>query len=387
MVAFLFWVSLALVIYAYIGYPIQLLLQARLFPKPIAKANPGEFTPTVSVVVAARNEEKNIARRICNLLEQDYPKELLEVIIVSDGSNDGTERVVSETIRNISDSGRGPKVRLISYGASKGKPFALNKGVAAATGEIIVFADARQSFKTDVLRNLVANFQDSNIGCVSGELIFFEASDSDIQAEAGAYWKYEKLIRKLESRTGSVVGATGAIYAIRKELFAPLQESTILDDVVTPMTVASQGQRVVFEPTGIAFDHVAKDVEKEFSRKVRTLAGNWQLIGQHGFFLMPGGHPLWLRFWAHKVMRLMVPFLLPIILVTSFWQTSPIGVVFGWLQVACYGAALLAAIFTQLRQIRIVGLCFFFMVLNTAAVMGFFYWITGRHRYLWRPTV
>jgi poly-beta-1,6-N-acetyl-D-glucosamine synthase len=382
-----FWLSIAVILYAYVGYPLQLLIQARLFPRPVTLAKHTTTNPrTISVVVAARNEEQNIGKRIENLLTQDYPHGLMEILIVSDGSHDATGAIVERFTKERTESDTGKSVKLISYAPGRGKSYAMNRAVSEARGEIIVFADARQSFKTDTVKSLVDRFADPSIGCISGELVFTETTDSEIQAEAGAYWKYEKLIRKLESETGSVVGATGAIYAIRKELFIPLHEDTILDDVVTPMMVAAHGKRVILDSHAIAFDVVTKDAGKEFRRKVRTLAGNWQLVGQHGVFMRPGGHPLWWRFLIHKIMRLIVPFLLPITLAASFWQASYLGHLFGWLQVSFYAVALFSAVFAHLRKIKLFGFCFFFAALNAAAVLGFFYWITGRHHALWRSS-
>jgi len=213
---FLFWFSILLISYTYLGYPFQIWLLAKLFPKPILKGDPSLVDNPVTIVISARNEQQNIRRRIENLLSQDYPKELLEIIIVSDGSMDNTVATVQQLIDEQSES----KIKLLVLEQNMGKPTALNAGVEAASSEFIIFTDCRQTFEADVIRQLLANFNDPDVGCVSGELKFWQDSKSHIQSEMGAYWNYEKFIRKNESASGSVVGATGAIYALRKEILS-----------------------------------------------------------------------------------------------------------------------------------------------------------------------
>ncbi len=302
----IFGVSFFFILYTYLGYPLYLWVLTKVARKNIAKA---ENFPTVSVVVAAHNEERNIAARLDNLILQDYPADKYEIIIVSDGSTDGTSQVV-QSYQSVG-------VRLIELSESHGKAVALNFGVASATGEIIVFTDSRQQFKPGTVRELAANFSDSTVGCVSGELIFIEDVESQIRVEMGAYWKYEKMIRRMESSIGSVVGATGAIYAIRRDLYQPLPEGTILDDVLTPMRIVMQGYRTVFEKGAQAFDIVSKDTNQEWKRKVRTLAGNWQLLSLEPKLLSPLRNPLLFRFLSHKIFRLLVPVALVLILVSG----------------------------------------------------------------------
>ena len=279
--------------------------------KPVRKLK-NDFYPSVSVVIAARNEEKNIEQRIRNILEQDYPKEKLELIIVSDGSTDNTEDIVTQMIEEAEKltPERYSSLKLIQNERSRGKPFSINQGVLASKGEFVVFADCRQRFSQNAIQQLVNNFIDENVGCVSGELIFEKMAGSSIQAEMGAYWNFEKWLRKTESKTGSVPGATGAIYAIRKELFKPIPKSTFLDDVLIPMYIVMQGYRVVFEPGAIAYDRVSKNFDSEKRRKIRTLAGNWQLLMLEPALLNPLKDPLWVRFLSHKIFRLLIPFCL-----------------------------------------------------------------------------
>ncbi len=266
--------------------------------------------PFVSIVIAARNEEESIERRIGNLNSQEYPKEKMEIIVISDGSNDNTNDIVGTLSGDLNKQfvGCDDYLKLISYNTSRGKPHALNVGVAEAKGEIIVFADCRQRFEVDVINQLVANFNDTKVGCVSGELIFEETPGSRIEKEMGAYWNFEKSIRKLESKTGSVPGATGAIYAIRKDMFRRLPKQALLDDVLVPLNICMEGYRTIFDSSARAFDVASKDISQEKKRKIRTLAGNWQLLAlQHNLF-NPIRNPIWFKFISHKIFRLLVPY-------------------------------------------------------------------------------
>lgn len=285
----------------------------------MAKCDYNGFHPLVSVVIAARNEEANIERRIKNIMEQDYPQERLELIIVSDGSSDNTAEIVARMFGEREQQVQigACSVKLFSNEKPEGKPFSINRGALSAKGEIIVFADCRQRFAKNAIQQLVNNFGDKHVGCVSGELVFEETPGSAIQSEMGAYWNFEKWLRKTESKTGSVPGATGAIYAIRKKIFKPIPATALLDDVLIPMNIALQGFRVAFEPEAIAYDSISKDFHSEKKRKTRTLAGNWQLLVLKPALLSPMKNPLWIRFFSHKIFRLLIPFCLISLLVIS----------------------------------------------------------------------
>jgi len=299
-----FWASSLFVLYVYAGYPLLLGLWSRAAGRPSRRApHTAQSWPTLSVVIAARNEAHRLPRRINNLLEQSYPHPI-EIIVVSDGSTDGTRDAIapfSERVRFI-DLPRG------------GKPRALNAGVAAAHGDVIVFADARQRFAPGALQALASNFDDPAIGGATGELILdgelHGVSESTVADGVGLYWKYEKWMRRHESRLWSTLGATGAIYAMRRALYRPLPADTILDDVLTPMRLVLDGGRVVFSERAFAFDCAAVDAEAEQRRKVRTLAGNVQILGLEPRLLVPFVNPVWAQYASHKVGRLVVPYAL-----------------------------------------------------------------------------
>ncbi|HVG17436.1 MAG TPA: glycosyltransferase family 2 protein [Blastocatellia bacterium] len=379
----LFWISIAAITYAYVGYPVAVWLLARLRSQNVLKS---PITPRVSVVIACHNEADNIEARIRNLFECDYPANLLEVIVVSDGSTDLTADVAR---RYVSD-----RVRVFAYDDRKGKAVALNVGVEAASGEIILFADARQRFEPGAISQLVANFADPRVGAASGELLLDGSDGASVGEGVGLYWKYEKWIRKSESRFSSVIGATGAIYAIRRELWEPLPPMTILDDVYTPMRIAMGGRRVVFEEKARAHDITTDSASREFSRKVRTLMGNYQLCQLMPGLLVPSGVLLY-QFYSHKLMRLAAPIFLLILLMTNaLVVASPPESAGASYEASLYEASFAAQLLfyasvlaggyllRRNRRVRLLNFAYVFSVMNAAALLGLVYFILGK-RNVW----
>ncbi len=376
MAKLIFWVSILALFYTYMGYPAVIYLLARLSGKRVARS---AAQPRVSVVVACHNEAHNIGSRINNLLASDYPAELLEIIVVSDGSTDGTAETARQT--------RSPRVRALHYKNRMGKAAALNLGVENASGEVVVFADARQRFEPCAIRELVASLSDPGVGAVSGELIIDAPAGSPVGEGVGLYWKYEKWIRKSESSFNSVIGATGAIYAIRRELWKPLPASTILDDVYTPMRIALGGRRVVFEEKARAYDRSAASAGGEFARKVRTLTGNYQLCQIMPRLLLPWG-VLAFQFYSHKLMRLVAPVFLLLLLASSAVAvvSYPPDLVYQAalaFQMVFYACVLAGAyLLRRNRKVRLLSFAYVFSVMNAAALVGLFYFVTGK-RDIW----
>jgi cellulose synthase/poly-beta-1,6-N-acetylglucosamine synthase-like glycosyltransferase len=332
----LFWTALAVTLYVYVGYPTLLAVWARLAPKPVRRS---PVTPAISIIIAARNEAASLQARIENLLASDYPPELMQIIVVSDGSTDPTEDILAFYKGEVD-------AVLLPPG---GKACALNAGVAVATHDVLVFTDARQTFAPDALRALVAPLADPQVGGVSGELVLDVESGeghSTIGEGVGAYWKYEKWLRKQESLVGSTLGSTGAIHALRRELWRPLPAETILDDVLAPMQVVLSGARVVFEGAARAYDRAAPEAAAEFQRKTRTLAGNYQILRLQPRLLLPFVNPVWLQFVSHKLGRLLVPYALLLLLLCSAalaWHHAIYAVAFAG-QVVFYGLAFYGAV-------------------------------------------
>ncbi|HEX6213600.1 MAG TPA: glycosyltransferase family 2 protein [Vicinamibacterales bacterium] len=368
-----FWLSLAILGYVCVGYPVLVRVRAALRPRTRRRA---PIEPTVTIIVSAHNEGDRIERRLRNLLSLDYPADRLEIILGSDGSTDDTV----ERARAFESAG----VVVEEFTNRRGKPALLNALVPRATGEIVVFADARQRFERVALRALVANFADPGVGVVSGHLIVTATTDAEIGGEGAAmYWHYEKLIRSTESRGGSTVGATGAIYAIRKSLFESLPLDTILDDVLIPVRIARRGYQVVFEPAAKAFDIAPSTAQAELVRKVRTIGGTFQLFARERWLLNPRLNPLWFETVSHKALRLALPVLLGAVLVSNLalldwwpYQVTMAG------QAAFYAAAIAGCGHRGGRAL-IVKLPYTMCLLSWATVVGFFRFVTDHQHVTW----
>ncbi|HUP24839.1 MAG TPA: glycosyltransferase family 2 protein [Thermoanaerobaculia bacterium] len=314
-----FWTSLLVAGYVYVGYPMLLGAWSRLAPRPVSRnLTQSGWEPTVSVVIAAHNEHATISRKIDNCLSLDYPRDKVQVVVSLDGPTDGTDRLVRERV---------PAIDVVGTSRHQGKAAALNRAVAAATGDIVVFCDARQRVEMGALRELVANFEDPSVGAVTGELILVGDDGTEAADGVGLYWRYEKALRAMESRIHSTVGATGALYAIRRQLFVPLPEETILDDVMVPLHVVLGGKRIVWEPRAKAYDQVCPP-ELEFQRKVRTLAGNFQLLALMPQVLRPWRNPVFVQFLSHKVGRLLVPYCLVLLFASNLLLREGLYMVF-----------------------------------------------------------
>jgi cellulose synthase/poly-beta-1,6-N-acetylglucosamine synthase-like glycosyltransferase len=313
--------------------------------------------------MVVRNEEGVLEKKLANLLALDYPPELYDIVVVSDGSSDSTEQILREQARN-------PRVQIVLKQFSSGKASGLNDAINVASGEVILFVDARQLIDSAALRLLLQNFADPHVGCVSGALILGDPGNGDAGQGMGLYWKIEKYIRELESASGSVVGATGAIYAV--------PDATILDDVYIPLEVARQGSRVIFEPRAHAWDSANLGDEREFSRKVRTLTGNYQLV-QLAPWVLSSKNPVRFEFISHKLMRLVVPFALAAVLVASIALPGPLYRAALLLQVLFYGLSALAGLRLGRGPLaRISDAALTFVVLNSAAALAFVNFLTGR---------
>lgn len=294
-----FWLSLLLFVYTNVGYPVLLGLWARWRARP---ARRGDGLPTLTVLVVACDEADRIETRIANLLALDYPRDRLEIMVASDGSGDGTV----ERARAYEPSG----VRVFAFPVRRGKPAVLDELVPRARGELVVLADARQRFEPGTLRALAAQFDDPAVGAASGELLLEAGGQGAVGQGVGFYWRFEKWIRRQEALVDSTVGATGAVYAIRRELFAPIPPDTILDDVLIPLRIVRRGYRVVFVPEARAHDRPPATAAQEFGRKARTIAGNFQLFARERWLLDPFRNRLWVQTLSHKGLRLLTPVLL-----------------------------------------------------------------------------
>jgi cellulose synthase/poly-beta-1,6-N-acetylglucosamine synthase-like glycosyltransferase len=371
---FVFWVAVGVVSYAYLGYGILVWVLARIRPRPSAVS---AIRPTVTIVVTVYNEASRIARKLESLLAIDYPRDRIEIIVAVDGSTDET----ADRARRFE-----PRVRVIAFPVRRGKPAVLNDIVPAASGEIVVLTDARQRFDRGAVAALVETFADSSVGAVGGELFLLKEGESEPAVDGAAiYWDYEKQLRRSESRVDSTIGVTGAICAIRRALFEPLPVDTVLDDVVMPLRIARRGYRVLFEPRARAYDQRSATAGEEFARKVRTMAGNFQMFAGEPWLLSPRRNRLWLQTLSHKGVRLVLPIayaammLSNLILLTEAFYRWTMG-----MQMLFLATALTSCVFPGLRKaMPLVVVPYAICFLTCATIVGFVRFATGRQRVTW----
>ncbi len=292
----IFWGSVAIIVYNYFLYPVILII-ARKLTRNRAELKTADFTPRVTLIISAFNEDKVIGQKIENALSLDYPRDRLEVLVVSDASTDKTDAIVREWEK------KDARVRLLRMPERRGKTAGLNRAVQEARGEILVFSDANAIYNINAIKELVKYFQRPDVGYVVGKAVYLEEGASPAGNSEGLYWKYELWLKELESDFHSVVGGDGAIYAIRKELFDPLQEDDI-NDFVNPLQIIAKGFRGVFNPRAVCYEYAADQFEKEYNRKRRIVNRSWRAFKRylHLFSWSRHGKFLFLLF-SHKVIR------------------------------------------------------------------------------------
>jgi poly-beta-1,6-N-acetyl-D-glucosamine synthase len=369
----IFWTAAVVIGYAYFGYAAWLWIWSRWRARPIHRST---SLPSVSIVMVVHNEESVLQRKVKNILQLTYPCDRTEIVVISDGSTDGTNNILREFAAT-------PHVRILFSNDSRGKAAGLNDATGAATGEIVVFTDARQQIEPDAVRFLLENFTDPEVGCVSGELMLGDPDSGETTQGLGLYWRIEKRIREMESAAGSVIGATGALYAVRRSLLVKLPPDTILDDLYIPMHVLQQGARVVFDPRARVWDIPDQGTKREFARKVRTLSGNYQLLGLCPW-LLGSANPARFGFVSHKLIRLFVPFALVALFLSSILLTGTFYRLSLLLQLAFYGLGAWAFVGPKGSGLlaRIADAAFTLVLLNTAAVVALANFATGR-RVVW----
>lgn len=360
----LFGISVVVLAYTYAGYPLLLWLRVRgRERKPAAPA--GFVPPSLSLLIPVYNEERAIAAKLENALALEYPRDRLEVVVVSDGSTDGTERAAARFLH------RG--VKLVVLSEHRGKAAAINRAVSESSGDLVVFTDATAIFEKEALRRLAAAFADPAVGVASGELILREESAAGGDLRVDYYWRLEKFIRRAEGMISSCAGATGAIYAVRRRLLRPLPEDTLLDDLIIPLEVVRRGRRVVFVEQARAREEKPAGLKQEFRRKVRTLSGNYQAFAREGWSLIPGLSPIAFFLISHKLLRLLSPLLLLLALAASafgggvFFRTALA------VQLIFYLAALAgwAESLSGRKPGRLTAIPLTFALLNAAALKAF----------------
>jgi cellulose synthase/poly-beta-1,6-N-acetylglucosamine synthase-like glycosyltransferase len=371
---FVFWISGALLFYTFLGYGvlISLLARGRGARPPLVETDLSP--PSICVVLVAWNEEKNIAGRLRNLLASDYPTGKLRILLVSDGSTDAT---ISQA-RDLRDD----RLEIIERPERTGKAAGLNLALSQCQADVVVFTDARQSFAPDALARLAAHFADPTIGAVSGDLEIAPAA-SATGAGVDAYWRYERSLRAAESRFDSCIGCTGAIYALRRTLFAPIPEDTLLDDVVIPMQAALQRARVIHDAQAVAFDPQPLEPEAELRRKQRTLAGGFQMLFRHPAWLLPWKNRLWWQLVSHKYLRLLAPFLLAAVFVSNILLAGQSFYAACLAFQLCFFLTAMLCQLPALRRWKLASLPAGFVFLNLQVVRGLRYYLAGAGRQGW----
>lgn len=375
----LFGISTAVVVFVYVCYPILILLLARWLPQVSKQAwLERDAVPKVSMIISAFNEEAVIEPKLLNTLQLSYPPGRLEVVVVSDCSNDGTDNIV----RRFSHLG----VRLLRQPERRGKSAGLNAAVPLTRGEIIVFSDANALYKSDSIKHLVKHFADPHVGYVVGNARYTQAGGRHPSAESeGLYWRFESWLKRKESRFASVVGGDGAIYAIRKELFTPLRPTDI-NDLLNPLQIIVRGYRGIYAAEAISYEDAADSFEKEFRRKVRIVSRSLNAVRREIRILLP-----WVQFrhWicllAHKLLRWFVPVFLLVALASStlLWQYLFYRIA-TTVQLFFYALALAAWIGgSRARAAKLFYLSYYFCLVNLASLVGIAKFLTGSLQPIW----
>jgi cellulose synthase/poly-beta-1,6-N-acetylglucosamine synthase-like glycosyltransferase len=377
-----FWLCAGLVVYAYAGYPLLLFLCARMFGRNAVapdEASP-ERLPFVSVLIAAHNEQDVIADRVTNLLDSDYPADRFEIVVASDGSDDRTASIVGR----FTDV----RVRLLDY-SRRGKAAVLNAAVRELRGEIIVLSDANTSNDRHALRRLVRWFADPSVGVVCGQLVLTDSATG--RNVDGLYWKYETFLKRHESRLGALLGANGAIYAIRRPCFTGIRANTAVDDFVIPLLARMRrGCRLVYDHEALAYEETPPELSDEFRRRTRIGAGGYQSLAVLHPLLDPRHGWIAVSFWSHKLLRWTCPFFMLGALVSSAalaLEGTVYAVAFA-VQLAGCGATAVGPYLPRSRSlgIRVARLTAMFTSMNLALLVGFWMWAAGRQGGVWQRT-
>lgn len=374
----LFWLSFALIGYAYLLFPAIIYLRARFFKRPYTKA---AIQPTVSLVMAMHNEQDDLPAKLENLLAMQYPREKFEVVIASDGSTDRTHAIMQACQADNFQMLLLPRV---------GKAAALNTAVSRAHGEILVFSDANSIYAPDAIARLAAPFADPRVGGVAGNQRYLDSRKNNLsQTGEKSYWNFDRLMKVYESQAGNVISATGAIYAIRRSLFQPIIDG-VTDDFYTSTAVIEQGYRLVFEPDAVSFEPVSPDAKREFKRKVRIITRGLGGVIARRTLLNPFRYGFYaLQLFSHKVLRRLVVFPLVVILITSLLLagTSPLYALAAAAQICFYALAAVGYFLRGRRNriLKIATLPFFFTMVNAASLLAVVNVLRGNHIARWEP--
>ena len=374
----IFWLSVAAIGYAYVGYPILLILLSRVRPKPVKS---GHWTPSVTVIIAAYNEERDLATKLENTLALDYPPSQLEIIVTSDCSSDRTDEIA----RSFAPRG----VRLHRQEERHGKTAAQNAAVTKARGEIIVFSDATTHYRPDVLKLMIPAFADKSVGCVTGRVIYQDDKDSSVGSGTQSYWNYEFFLKRHESAVCSLIGVCGCMYAVRASAYIPLYNEACSDFIIAT-TMVEQGLRAVYVPEAVCTEEPNRQAKKELAARVRIISQTFADLWRNRSVLNPFRSGFYaVQLWSHKLMRYLVPvFLIAIFIASAFLaiRNAFYAAVFVT-QVAFYLAALVSWLLERMGvTFSLLALPQYFVITNLASLIAFVKFLTGERYTRWEPS-
>jgi cellulose synthase/poly-beta-1,6-N-acetylglucosamine synthase-like glycosyltransferase len=372
-----FWLSVAALFYTYAGYPMLIAAVSWLRPRGVKR---GEYLPQVSVIITAFNEQRALAAKLENTLALDYPRDLLEVIVASDCSTDRTDEITKAF------AARG--VKLHRQPERLGKTAAQNAAIEKALGEVVVFSDATSHYQPDVLKMIVPNFADKQVGCVGGRLVYVDHHQSDIGRGAKSYWGYETFLKRHESRACSLIGVSGCLYAVRRSVYVPLENDACSDFIIATKMV-EQGLRAVFEPNAICTEETNQRPSNEMKMRVRVIAQTFSDLWRNRAMMNPfrSGLYAW-QLFSHKVMRYFVPFFLLALLAASATLSfgSPLYRIVFLLQILGYSCAVLSWLLEKSGvRSRVLALPHYFVLANVASVIALFQFLRGERYARWQP--
>lgn len=373
----IFFISAALLLYNYLAYPLAVVLLARLRRPTLVSETTPEW-PSVTLVIAAYNEERVIEAKIHNSLALDYPREKLSIAVISDGSTDSTPLIM----RSFENQG----IKSLHEPARRGKTAALNRAVATATTDIVVFSDANNMFEKNALRELVKHFVDPRVGGVCGLKQIYDSTERESSRGDSLYWRYESAIKQAESRLGSITNADGEIFAIRRELYEPVDDRVINDDAEITFMLARKECRILYEPRAVSHEHASIRIEDDFHVKVRMVSGGFQTLARHWSYLMPPRTWFAVGFISHKLLRWLAPVFMLLIAATSLWLIShPFFLALTVLQGIFYALAVIGWLGRRgIGRHPVFYVPFYLCAMNLAALFGLWRFLARTQTTQWR---
>lgn len=379
-VAFLFWLSIGLIVYTYVLYPIVLVVWHRLSKSKLVHTN--DYLPSVSLLIAAHNEESIIEEKIQNVLNMNYPTDKIEVLIGLDGCTDTT----AEILKKYANS----HINVFEFSERRGKSAVINDLAGRAANDILVFSDANTTYNPETVQKLVRHFKNTDIGGVCGKLELIPYNRNVSSLGESVYWRYENMLKLMEGNIKTTIGATGAIYAIRRSLYKNLPvDQIVMDDFLIPLAVVAQGSRVIFDTDAVGYEKTTASMDHEFSRKVRIGIANFVGLNEIRSLLCPRWKFVAFALWSHKVIRWLVPLLMVFILVSNIslllLTGSPLYIATFGLQALFYGLAGIGYVLDRYNvSLGVLGYPYFFMSMHFALLLGFIKFIQNKRQPMWK---